>query len=65
MQELAERDVYCPYCGEPQTVLVDLQELGDEYIEDCTVCCKPIAFVLREGLTEEFELHVHQENDVF
>ena len=33
----------CPYCGEPIEVYVDLGG-GEqqEYIEDCSVCCRPI-----------------------
>ena len=34
--------VYCPYCGEPIEVVVDLSLPEQEYIEDCSVCCRPI-----------------------
>lgn len=44
MEPLAEQLVNCPYCGERIEVLVDYQEAGHEYIEDCQVCCKPIIF---------------------
>lgn len=44
MEELAEFDVSCPYCGEIISVLIDPQEIGQQYIEDCQVCCKPIVF---------------------
>ncbi len=40
--ELTESTVYCPYCGEPISVLLDPSEAGDEYTEDCQVCCRPI-----------------------
>ena len=33
----------CPYCGEPLELAVD--EFGGRrqaYVEDCTVCCRPI-----------------------
>jgi hypothetical protein len=32
----------CPWCGEPLELLVDPQALGQSYIEDCQVCCRPI-----------------------
>lgn len=40
--ELEETQVSCPYCGEPISILVDPSELGEEYTEDCQVCCRPI-----------------------
>lgn len=36
-------DVACPYCNEPITVRVDLSAGAQTYIEDCQVCCQPIA----------------------
>jgi hypothetical protein len=39
---LEEVDLQCPYCGEPITVLVDVSEPTQEYIEDCEVCCRPM-----------------------
>lgn len=44
--ELLERDIYCPYCGEPQIVLIDTSEQEQTYIEDCQVCCRPIDFIV-------------------
>lgn len=40
LQEEVEID--CPYCGERIVVLVDTSAGGQEYIEDCQVCCRPI-----------------------
>jgi hypothetical protein len=37
-----EVGISCPYCGEWQTVLVDPQNIGVSYVEDCQVCCQPI-----------------------
>ena len=34
----------CPYCGEPITMVLDLSESAQSYVEDCEVCCNPIAF---------------------
>ncbi|NVJ61699.1 MAG: CPXCG motif-containing cysteine-rich protein [Gammaproteobacteria bacterium] len=33
---------YCPYCGEPISLLIDCSDLSQKYIEDCEVCCRPI-----------------------
>ncbi|MEE4660886.1 MAG: CPXCG motif-containing cysteine-rich protein [Halieaceae bacterium] len=46
MNELHETTIYCPYCGEPNGVLVDPSEAGQSYIEDCQVCCRPIVFLV-------------------
>ena len=34
--------VYCPYCGESIEVVIDLSVPQQEYVEDCSVCCRPI-----------------------
>lgn len=34
--------VQCPYCWEPIEVLVDCSLDEQEYVEDCSVCCRPI-----------------------
>jgi transcription elongation factor Elf1 len=44
---LEEKEVSCPYCGELFTALLDLSAGDRSYIEDCPVCCQPIAFDLR------------------
>ena len=44
MNELIERQVSCPYCGERIEVLLDASVSHQTYIEDCQVCCRPINF---------------------
>jgi hypothetical protein len=35
-------DVSCPYCGEPVEITLDPGSGSQqEYIEDCSVCCRP------------------------
>lgn len=48
MYSLSQQSVSCPYCGEIIDVLVDPQEIGQTYIEDCQVCCAPIVFEVYE-----------------
>ena len=38
--------ISCPYCGEPIEVLVDTSVDYQEYIEDCSVCCRPIMLLV-------------------
>lgn len=44
MHDLKEKNVYCPYCGERISVLLDPSVPHQNYIEDCQVCCRPIIF---------------------
>lgn len=42
-------NIACPYCGECFDALVDASAGDADYIEDCPVCCQPIAMHLRVG----------------
>jgi transcription elongation factor Elf1 len=61
--ELLERDIYCPYCGELQTVLIDISEEGQTYIEDCQVCCRPIDFIISVNNQGDVVVEVRHENE--
>ena len=37
----------CPYCWEQVSILVDLSQYNQKYIEDCEVCCNPIEFEIK------------------
>ena len=63
MESLAEQVVSCPYCGEAIEVLIDHQEAGHQYIEDCQVCCKPIIFNLAVDATGNISVTVYDENE--
>jgi len=39
---LASEAIQCPYCGESIELLVDTSIDHQRYIEDCSVCCRPI-----------------------
>ena len=41
---LETREVQCPYCGE--NIEVDVEPMAEDqaFIEDCTVCCRPIQY---------------------
>ncbi|MDH5621625.1 MAG: CPXCG motif-containing cysteine-rich protein [Gammaproteobacteria bacterium] len=43
MPEITETRIACPYCGESISVLVDDSLPEQSYVEDCQVCCRPIA----------------------
>ncbi len=39
---LTERTVTCPCCGEDIEIVLDLSLPEQNYVEDCSVCCRPI-----------------------
>ncbi|MEM7250288.1 MAG: CPXCG motif-containing cysteine-rich protein [Pseudomonadota bacterium] len=54
---MVEHRFECPYCWESITMLLDLTANRQEYVEDCEVCCNPIAIamVAESGLLVEFD----------
>lgn len=42
MDHLFFQAVHCPYCGEPIEMQVDPTAGPQAYVEDCSVCCRPI-----------------------
>lgn len=64
-QERFEHTVDCPYCGERLSVLIDPQDAGQQYTEDCQVCCRPIVFTVIEAFTGELSVTVNAENETY
>lgn len=61
---LEEAVFTCPWCWQSQTIVVDCSGGDAEYVEDCTVCCRPIAVrvsVAADGALEG--VSVSREND--
>lgn len=65
MDSLTEQVVNCPYCGEAIEVLLDHQEAGHQYIEDCQVCCRPILFDVAVDTMGNLSVSVRDENDAY
>lgn len=57
--------IHCPYCGEPNSVYVSVEEVGEEYIEDCHVCCRPIVFHIDLTMDGNLSVHVRAENETY
>ena len=54
-----ERAVTCPVCWESITFVLDLSEDGPQaYVEDCEVCCRPLAlsFEVWDGEAQDFDI---------
>lgn len=39
---MQEHFFQCPYCWESISMLIDVSQSQQQYIEDCEVCCNPI-----------------------
>jgi hypothetical protein len=46
MELVIETEVVCPHCGESFPLQVDTSQSEQSLIEDCTVCCRPIALTI-------------------
>lgn len=55
--------VDCPYCGEAIDVLVDTSVDHQQYIEDCSVCCRPIVFTVTADDGELLSVEVRSEDE--
>ncbi|HEY6071537.1 MAG TPA: CPXCG motif-containing cysteine-rich protein [Chthoniobacterales bacterium] len=42
MEFLIEANITCPHCGENFPLQIDTSQPEQTFIEDCTVCCRPI-----------------------
>lgn len=42
MESLSYSQIQCPYCGELIEIALDGSAGAQDYIEDCSVCCRPI-----------------------
>jgi len=65
LNQLTEQLIDCPYCGETIEVLIDSSDAGQQYIEDCQVCCKPINFLVNESVNGEIRVNVYSEDEAF
>jgi len=43
---MEEHFFQCPYCWEQISMLIDVSQNNQKYIEDCEICCNPIQLSL-------------------
>ena len=49
-------EIECPYCAEQIEIVVDASIGQQQYVEDCSVCCKPIHLTVL--ITDEDDIRV-------
>lgn len=59
---LTTETVTCPYCWQPFEIGVDLSVDEQQYVEDCSVCCRPIVIRYRADRESVLELTAEPEN---
>jgi len=47
MELSVETEITCPHCGETFPLQIDTSQAEQSFIEDCTVCCRPITLTVR------------------
>jgi len=65
LNQLTDKFIGCPYCGETINVLIDSSDMEQQYIEDCQVCCKPINFLISESINGDITVNVYSEDETF
>ncbi len=61
--ELEVIPIACPYCGERVEVVVDCSIESQEYVEDCSVCCRPIELGVSINHEGEPSIEASREDD--
>jgi hypothetical protein len=51
-------EVTCPHCWETITLYVDLSVESQSYVEDCSVCCRPMSVSYTAGNGELVNIQV-------
>src|SRR5688572_15902355 len=53
----------CPCCGEQIEVIVDCSIENQEYVEDCSVCCRPLVITVAVSGGEIAAIHARSESE--
>ncbi len=61
--ELKSMEIICPNCGENIRILVNAEDEGDTYIEDCEVCCSPINITVTIDEYDQLLVDVSSDSD--
>jgi hypothetical protein len=61
---IAEKQYQCPYCGETIDAFIDSSQGSYQTVEDCSVCCRPIALSIQiDELTQQIILTAHTDSE--
>lgn len=60
---MIETQYLCPYCGEEIDTFIDTSAGNQHYIEDCSVCCRPIECHLHVYSEDNYALEVKRDDE--
>lgn len=59
-----EAEFGCPYCMAPNSIEIDpMNDLNQQQIVDCQICCQPIELMVVEVGDGEFEVHARTDDE--
>ena len=61
--DLLNKAITCPYCGEAIDVQIDDSMGEQDYFEDCSVCCRPIRFLLKIDFEGQSDIVVLRDDE--
>jgi hypothetical protein len=47
MELMVQTEIACPHCGESFPLQIDTSLPEQSIVEDCNVCCRPVALTIR------------------
>lgn len=58
---LFDKTITCPYCWESFSIFIEpSSEVGESYIEDCYVCCRPIEIYVASKHDDFVEIRINR-----
>ena len=63
MTKVQTTRIQCPYCWQQIEVVVDCSVERQEYVEDCSVCCRPIVITVISSEGEIVRIEARSEDD--
>ena len=63
MHDLQTAFIPCPHCGRQIELLVDCSVERQEYVEDCSVCCRPIVLAVVAAPDEVVSIEAKTEDE--
>lgn len=59
-----EAEFSCPYCMTVNVIEIDRHnDVGQQQIVDCQICCQPIEITIEETMSGEFIVHATTDDE--
>ncbi len=54
--------IECPYCAQPIEIVVDTSIEQQQYVEDCSVCCRPLHLTIQVSDSGDIQVQAVDED---